>query len=62
MSDYNAIAGMTWRDLVRAHIPAATDQEADVIFWEHTAFPMADKDYVNRQIAEYAAEAREASE
>jgi len=55
MSDYKAMAGKTWRDLVRDHIPAATDQEADSILWEHTAFPMADKDYVNRQIAEYVA-------
>ena len=48
------MAGKTWRDLVRDHIPSATDKEADFILWEHTAFPMADKDYVERQISAYA--------
>lgn len=56
MSSRGEPAGKTWRDLVRDHIPTVTDQEADCILWEHTAFPMADKDYVNRQIAKYAEE------
>jgi len=51
-------AGKTWRDLVRDHIPTATDEEADYILWEHTAFPMADQDYVNRQIESYAEAAK----
>jgi hypothetical protein len=45
---------ITWGDLVRKHIPDATSDEVEYILWNETAYPMADADYVEKQIIEYA--------
>jgi hypothetical protein len=47
-------AAETFRDLVTARIPDATEEEADFILWEHTAFPMADRETIVSQINTYA--------
>lgn len=44
---------MTWLDLVRKYFPDATDEEADYILWEHTAFPFAGIEYIEMQIKKY---------
>lgn len=45
---------MKWIDIVRKYIPDVTDQEADFILWERTAFPVAGVETVELQIKEYA--------
>jgi len=47
-------ASETWRDLVTARLPEVTEEEADFILWEHTAFPMADRETIITQINAYA--------
>lgn len=44
---------MTWIDLVKKHIPDVTDQQADYILWEETAFPLAGIEIVEKQIQEF---------
>lgn len=44
---------MTWLDLVRKYFPDATDEYADFILWEFTAFPFAPVWYIEEQIAKY---------
>ena len=50
---FNGEEGMTWLDLVRKYFPDATDQEADYILWEQTAFPFAGNEYIEMQIKKY---------
>lgn len=48
--EYN---NMTWIDLVKKHIPNATDRQADYILWEETAFPLVGIETVEKQIQEF---------
>jgi hypothetical protein len=45
---------MKWIDIVRKYIPDVTEQEADFILWEKTAFPVAGLETVEQQIKEFA--------
>jgi len=44
---------MIWLELVRKYFPDATDDEADYILWEFTAFPFAPAEHIEKQIAKY---------
>ncbi len=44
---------MTWIDLVRKYFPDATDEYADFILWEFTAFPFAPAEHIEMQIAKF---------
>jgi hypothetical protein len=46
--------GMTANDLVRKHIPDATDKECHDILWNLTAFPFAGPEKTEEQIIEFA--------
>lgn len=48
-------------ELVRKHIPCATDDYCEYVLWEKTAFPLASAETINGQIIEYAAELSEQS-
>ena len=50
---------MTWIDLVRKHIPDVTEEQADFILWEKTAFPLASVEVVEKQIQEHKKEVEE---
>lgn len=50
---------MTWIDLVKYHIPDASDREADCILWEKTAFPLVDRETVEKQIIKFKEEREE---
>ena len=56
------LSEMTWRDLVRKHIPNATDEECNHILWNLTCFPLCGAEEVQRQLAELAEERREVAE
>ena len=51
-----ATPGMSWIDLVRAWMPGVSDAEADAVLWDATAFPCAGVDYIEPQIAAFAAD------
>lgn len=42
---------MTWIELAKKYFPDASDEEADTILWEFTAFPVADRETVEKQLA-----------
>lgn len=44
---------MTWIELVRKYFTDATDEEADYILWEKTAFPFASAEHIEKQIAKF---------
>ena len=60
--DESWLSEMTWRDLVRKHIPNATDEECNHILWNLTCFPLCGVEEVQRQLAELAEERREVAE
>lgn len=41
---------MTWIELVKKYFPNASDEEADFILWEKTAFPMGGLKVVEEQL------------
>jgi hypothetical protein len=43
---------MTWIELVKEYFPNISDEEADFILWEQTAFPMGGFDVVRQQLQE----------
>lgn len=43
---------MNWLDLVRKYFPGISDEEADFILWERTAYPMAGVETVEEQLKE----------
>lgn len=45
---------ITFLDLVRKYVPDATNEIAEIILWEHTAFPMADLGIIETQLKEFA--------
>lgn len=45
--------GETILDLVREYFPDASEDEADFILWERTAFPMNSVDGLRTQLAEF---------
>ena len=47
---------MTWVDLVRKHIPNATDEECNYILWNLTCFPLCSAEMVEAQIVELTLE------
>lgn len=47
---------MTWLDLVRKYFPDVTDQAANYILWEKTAFPLASVEHVEKQLQEHQVE------
>lgn len=45
---------MTWNDLVRKHIPSATDEDCEYILLNETEFPcVLDRYYIEKQIVKY---------
>lgn len=42
---------MTWIELVKKYFPDVSGDEADTILWEFTAFPFADKETIEQQLA-----------
>lgn len=42
--------GATWLDLVHEYFPDATDEYADFLLWERTAFPFASPAHVRMQL------------
>lgn len=50
---------MTWIDLVRKYIPNVTEEQADFILWEKTAFPLASVEVVEKHIQEHKKEVEE---
>lgn len=53
---------VTWNDLVRKHIPEATDEECDLILWEMTEFPLVTPAEVEAQIIKVAQARKETVE
>lgn len=45
---------MTWLELVRVYFPWMSDEEANYLLWECTAFPVAGLDYVVAQLEQHA--------
>ena len=45
---------MAWLDYIKEFFPDVTEQQADFILWEKTAFPMGGKEMVEKQIRELA--------
>ena len=45
---------LTWRDLVRKHIPEATGEECNYILWNLTCFPLCGMEMVEAQIVDVA--------
>jgi hypothetical protein len=43
---------MTWIELVKEFFPNISDEEADFILWEKTAFPMGGLEVVTQQLKE----------
>jgi hypothetical protein len=43
---------MTYIDLVKKHWPEVSDEVADMILWEMTAFPFASVEHTEKQIIE----------
>lgn len=43
---------MTWIELVKKYFPNVSDEEADFILWEKTAFPMGGLKVVEEQLKE----------
>ena len=43
---------MTWIELVKKYFPNISDEEADFILWEKTAFPMGGLEMVEEQLKE----------
>lgn len=46
----------TWGDVVRKYFPDATDKECDFLLWEKTCFPMGDREEIEEQLCQLAAE------
>lgn len=42
---------MTWIELAKKYFPDASDELADAILWEFTAFPVADRETIEKQLA-----------
>ena len=53
---------MAWIDLVRKHIPNATEDECVCILWNLTCFPLCGVKMVEAQIVELAKERKETAE
>lgn len=43
---------MTWLELVKKYFPDVSDEEADFILWEKTAFPVGGLEVVEKQLKE----------
>lgn len=55
-----ALACLRWVDVVRQEIGAhISNEEADVILWEHTAFPFLPVEDIRARLRECAKEIRE---
>ena len=44
----------TWIDLVREYLPNATDDEANSVLWNWTAFPFGDEAQIRQQVKDFA--------